>query len=399
MACSTDCVCIPNDETRADGFIFMAISLIPSLILVYLAFRYCIKTIALNWSYKMETKYDNHHICYEYDRIKVRDMHGYMLKIRLIIKGYSLCSMLSLIYVAMTETSNFDKCSHIKGYWIHSSYLHIAVYILLFIVFIIFWIDATVISMLNYSEYSRSIGKQQKQHCSSIMCCYYIGCCCLWDKFAPCCGFLIKYVSFLFDVMICLAIGASWTVYNPLGDVYTYSEVTESGIYQDLVIIEHDCLCPLSANNFVILYLTICLGLCMIISFILDGPCACIDKCCETGKCHDLLDFIVVLCEYGGGYFFAAFLFILRCDELHKRWDAFEENSHFYLAHITFSDVFFILFCVATYLWMVFAIVKWCKRRFRHRKVEDDNKGGMNDMELTALTVDEDNEPIESGYL
>ena len=94
-------------------------------------------------------------------------------------------------------------------------------------------------------------------------------------------------------------------------------------------MIENDCLCPLTSTNFVVLYLTICLVICVIVAFVLNGPCMLMDKskCCQ--KCRDAVDLIVHLAEYGGGYLFAAFLFVVRCNELHERWDQFEENSYY----------------------------------------------------------------------
>ena len=57
--------------------------------------------------------------------------------------------------------------------------------------------------------------------------------------------------------------------------------------------------------------------------------------------------------------------------------------------HITFSDIFFILFCVATLIWIAFSVRKWCKRNYGDlslSKIRD----SIRNMELSALTVDED---------
>merc|ERR1712228_38179 len=141
-----------------------------------------------------------------------------------------------------------------------------------------------------------------------------------------------------------------------------------------------NCLCPISNTNFDVLYLTLCLVICLIVSSVLDGPWMCLDVCCEDGVCRDFCDFIVILTKFGGGYLFCAFLFLLRSKELKERWDAFEENNLLYIDHITFSDVFFILFCVATLLWIVFSVRKWCKRK--SIQVEDNDN-----MEVVALNA------------
>lgn len=169
-------------------------------------------------------------------------------------------------------------------------------------------------------------------------------------------------------------------------------------------MIENDCLCPISSSNFVVLYLTIALVLCVMVAFILDGPCMLMDKCKCFNKCRDAMDLLVHLAEYGGGYFFAAFLFVLRCNELHKRWDQFEENSHFYIQHITFSDVFFILFCIATLIWIIFSVRKWCKRNYGDIEMSVSKiRESIRSMELSALTVNEDSndddEKVDSADL